>query len=416
MKIAILTIGDEICIGQITNTNASWIASACTSIGAQVTIHSTIGDTSKELVDELHRLQSLVDCIIITGGLGPTHDDKTKETLKNYFNDSYILHEPTLNLLQERANLRGIELTQRNQDQALVPSSCTVLLNTRGTAPGMLFEQDGISYISLPGVPLEMKGLMNDFVLPNINEKLQSFQGNRAYYRTLLTKGIPESNLADLIGDPHHFLQSNDSLAFLPSYQGVRLRLGTKADEKVQGQFRLEQLSNILYEKVGSYIFGEGDGSLLTETVKLLNHHNCTIGVVESCTGGTLGEALTSLQGSSSYFMGGLLTYSNELKISLAHVSPTTIEKHGAVSEKVAEEMAMGGLKVLNTSYCLSITGIAGPGGGTPEKPVGTVWVGLASKNTVITRKFVFGADREMNRERSVSAAIGMLYDALQAL
>lgn len=413
MKIAILTIGDELCIGQIINTNAAWMAQACTEIGGFIYRHITIQDGIDVLLDELNILKKECDCIIISGGLGPTHDDKTKETLLAYFNDTLILHEPTLEALRERARLRGLPLNQRNMDQALVPSTCTVLENPRGTAPGMLFHIDDVIYISLPGVPSEMKGIMEDHVLPYLRNAIEQEYGKTPYYHTILTKGIPESALADLIGDPSEFLQVDESLAYLPSYQGVRLRLGILSIKPDLAQSRLNELQSIIQSKAGDYIYGFGNASLLSVTTDLLLQKHCTISVVESCTGGMLGAEFTKQSGSSAYFMGGFQTYSNALKVQLAHVSPITLEQCGAVSKEVAEEMAIGGRTVLQTTYCLSITGIAGPDGGTPEKPVGTVWIALASEHEVIAKRFNFGNDRAINRERSVMQAIAMLHDAL---
>ena len=413
MKIALLTIGDELCIGQIINTNAAWLAQACTDIGAQVQRHITIGDSSDALLNELQILSHEFDCIIMSGGLGPTHDDKTKETLVTYFNDTLILDEATLHNLKERARLRGLPLNQRNMDQALLPSQCTILENPRGTAPGMLFEKDNVMYVSLPGVPSELKGIMNDHVLPRLRSLIEEEHGKKPFFRTILTKGIPESALADLIGDPAEFLNEDDSLAFLPSYQGVRLRIGVLHSEQLAAQKRLDELQTLLIEKVGEYVFGYGNDTLLSVTVDMLKSRKQTISVVESCTGGLLGSAFTQSSGSSSYFMGGFLTYSNDLKMRLANVSQETLQTFGAVSKEVAEEMAIGGRSALGTDFCISITGIAGPEGGTEEKPVGTVWIALASASSIMAKRFSFGGDRSINRERSVAQAIGMLYDSL---
>ncbi|MBM4150247.1 MAG: competence/damage-inducible protein A [Ignavibacteria bacterium] len=412
MNIAILTIGDELCIGQIINTNAAWLAQSCTDIGAHVHRHITIGDSTTALLNELHVLSKEVDCIIMSGGLGPTHDDKTKETLVSYFNDTLILDEETLHNLKARARLRGLPLNQRNIDQAMLPSQCRILSNPRGSAPGMLFQKDVI-YVSLPGVPSELKGIMNDHVLPLLRSEIEKESGNKPFFRTILTKGIPESALADLIGDPTAFLKDDDSLAFLPSYHGVRLRIGVLNAEPHTAQHRLDELQTLLIDKVGEYVFGYGNDTLLSVTTELLKQQQKTISVVESCTGGMLGSAFTQQSGSSSYFIGGFLTYSNELKMVLADVSEQSLTQFGAVSKEVAEEMAKGGRQRLQTDYCISITGIAGPEGGSEEKPIGTVWIALASEKQIIAKRFNFGNDRAINRERSVAQAIAMLYDDL---
>lgn len=414
MNIALITIGDEICIGQIINSNAAWLGHACTDIGANVKRHVTIGDSKEELLKELHQLSREVDCIIMSGGLGPTHDDKTKDTLVTFFNDTLILDEPTLHSLKVRARLRGLPLNQRNKDQALLPSQCKILANPRGTAPGMMFEKDDVIYVSLPGVPSELKGIMTDHVLPSLRSHIEKESGKKPFFHTLLTKGIPESALADIIGEPEIFLKQDESLAFLPSYHGVRLRIGVMHEEKENAEIRLKELEHLLTEKVGEYVFGSGNESLLSVTTDILKHRGKTISVVESCTGGLLGAAFSQQSGSSAYFMGGFLTYSNALKMQLAHVSKASLEQYGAVSKEVAEEMAIGGRSALNTDFCISITGIAGPEGGSDEKPVGTVWIALADDSHVIAKRFSFGGDRSINRERSVAQAIAMLYDVLQ--
>lgn len=413
MNIAVLTIGDELCIGQIINLNAAWIASACTHIGGIITCHSTINDKPKSLIQELDRLRSFNSFIIITGGLGPTHDDSTKSTLASYFQDTFIEHNDTLLYLQERAKARGIPLSERNREQAMVPTHCTVLLNTRGTAPGLLFKQDACSFIALPGVPAEMKGIMNDHVLPLLIQESVATTSLKPWYRTLITKGITESNLADRIGNPSHFLCEGESLAFLPSLYGVRLRLGVLYSEHSDAQNRLDELEHILIEKAGSYIFAKGDETLLSKTVDLLIKTGKTLGLVESCTGGKLGAVCTELPGSSAFFKGGFLTYSNDLKVSLVHVKQSTLDTYGSVSEQTSKEMAEGGRHILNTDFCISITGIAGPDGGSKIKPVGLVWIGLSSVNRTFAKQYIFGLDREMNRDRFVSAALSVLYDEM---
>ena len=416
MNIALLTIGDELCIGQIVNTNASWIADRCTQIGASISCHSTIRDNPVDIIHELDRLRINNSIIIITGGLGPTHDDSTKSTLCSYFHDTLIEHQETLLYLQERYKSRDIVLSERNREQAFVPSSCTVLKNPRGTAPGLLFTQKDCTFIALPGVPSEMKGIMQEYVIPIIQDHFLKEESVKPFYRTLITKGIPESTLADLIGNPDEFLEMQETLAFLPSFQGVRLRLGVSHHNAELAIQRLDVLEHILINKAGIYIYAKDQENLLSKTIENLLIHKKSLSVVESCTGGKLGSLCTELPGSSVFFKGGFITYSNELKEKLVHVRHDTLLEFGAVSEQTAIEMAIGGRNILDTDYCISITGIAGPDGGTNDKPVGLVWIGLSSKNRTFAKKHIFGTDRDMNRERSVYAALSMLYDELHQL
>lgn len=416
MNIALLTIGDELCIGQIVNTNASWIADRCTQIGASISCHSTIRDNPVDIIHELDRLRINNSMIIITGGLGPTHDDSTKSTLCSYFHDTLIEHQETLLYLQERYKSRDIVLSERNREQAFVPSSCTVLKNPRGTAPGLLFTQKDCTFIALPGVPSEMKGIMQEYVIPIIQDHFLKEKSLKPFYRTLITKGIPESTLADLIGNPDEFLEMQETLAFLPSFQGVRLRLGVYHHNAEHAIQRLDVLEQILMNKAGIYIYAKDQENLLSKTIENLLIHKKSLSVVESCTGGKLGSLCTELPGSSVFFKGGFITYSNELKEKLVHVRHDTLLEFGAVSEQTAIEMAIGGRNILDTDYCISITGIAGPDGGTNDKPVGLVWIGLSSKNRTFAKKHIFGTDRDMNRERSVYAALSMLYDELHQL
>ncbi len=415
LNISLLTIGDEICIGQIVNTNAARISDQLTGIGVQVLVHSTIRDDKDMMMAEIHRLLKFSDILIITGGLGPTHDDITKTTLLDYFNDHLETHEPTLKYLKDFFAKRGYELTERNRSQADLPSKCKPLENRVGTAPGMMFEKDGKYVYSLPGVPNEMEYIVNNSVLPFIDEILKKQNHNVVLYKMLYTAGIPESILAEKIGDPKEFIETG-SLAFLPSYHGVRLRLGIEADNIEDGRKMLDNLENKLKEKAGKYIIGEGDEDLAFSTAKMLKENKKTVSVAESCTGGLLGGAFTDIAGSSEYFEGGIITYSNEAKIEILGVDRETIVDHGAVSEQTAKEMAKCVREKFGTDYGISITGIAGPEGGTKDKPVGTVWLGLADGNGSISKRYVFGEDRDMNRQRSVGTALNMLLKKLKGL
>jgi nicotinamide-nucleotide amidase len=412
-KVSLLTIGDEICIGQIINTNAAWMANVCTSLGCSVDQHSSVRDEPGIMKSELQRLLSVSDMVLMTGGLGPTHDDMTKPVLLDFFDDKLILHEDSLKQVEQIFIRRGMTITDRNRQQAYLPSKCVPLSNEVGTAPGMLFETNGKYIISMPGVPNEMKFIMDNHVLPMIQRILAEKKYDVLAYKNLLTAGIPESMLADLIGDPYEFLDGG-TLAFLPSYQGVRLRIGYSSSSLESAMEKISVIEQIIRERAGKYIYGIGEDNLSAAIGKILKEKGKTVSVAESCTGGMLGGSITDIPGSSDYFTGGVIVYSNEAKIRFLSVSPDTIERFGAVSPETASEMAEGVRKKFNTDYGISVTGIAGPDGGTDDKPVGLVWIGLSGNKSTTTHKFIFGRDRKVNRERSVGMALTLLLDELR--
>ncbi len=412
-KISVLTIGDEICIGQIINTNASWISGQCTSAGAKVLLHSSIGDNLDMITSELGRLGDISDMVIITGGLGPTEDDITKSALCRFFSDHLELHEPTCNYLTESFKIRGRTFSDSNRSQAMLPSSCTALSNSVGTAPGMLFKREGRIFISLPGVPSEVKAIMNSHVVGIISKEIKKNKHKVVLYKTLLTSGMPESALAEKIGLSGQFPESA-TLAYLPSYSGVRLRIGVESGNADKAQLILYDMESKLRQRIGEYIYGEGSDSLENAVGRILVEQCKTIAVAESCTAGLLGKTITNSPGSSSYFRGGLIAYSNEIKIREVGVNQQTIIEHGAVSKDTAIELANNIRDKFDTDLGISITGIAGPGGGTAEKPVGTIWIGLSDKNGTQAKKYVFGKHRNMNRELAVTYALSWLHSHLR--
>jgi len=412
-NVSILTIGDEICIGQVVNNNASWIAAQCTQLGAKVHMHSTIGDEKDAMKLEIARLLKSSDFVITTGGLGPTHDDITKLVLADYFGDELAFHEATLNYLTENYKKRGIAMLERNRQMALIPKSARVLPNRIGSAPGLLFEQDGKFLVALPGVPAEMRYIMTDSVLPMIQELMIEKKSDILLYKTIQTANIAESVLAERLGEPDEFLGKGNTLAFLPSYRGLRLRIGVASQDFESAQIELSRIEKHIRDKAEKYIFAVGDETITGKIAQLMLEKNKTISVAESCTGGMLGGELTAIAGSSSYFSGGAIVYSNEAKINILDVNPETIEKHGAVSSETACELAKNVRVKFNTDFGISITGIAGPGGGTSEKPVGTTYIGLADAESVYAEKFVFTDDRIINREIAVGRALGMIYQKL---
>lgn len=414
LKLSLLTIGDEILIGQIINSNASWIARECTKLGIKVCLHSVVGDEREIMLSELDRLLFNTDVVVITGGLGPTHDDITKPVLCEYFNDNLVRNESVLKLVEELLAERGINVTERNRQQADVPSKARILHNAHGTAPGLMFDIMDKIVVAMPGVPNEMKYIMQTSVLPYLESVLIEKKEEIVLYKVLQTAGIPESKLADMLGDVNEFLEGG-TLAFLPSYKGVRLRIGVDGINLEKSREKLTKVESHIYQKVGRYIFGENDDSLSSVVGRLLSSRGKTCSVAESCTGGLLGGEITSIPGSSAYFSGGVIAYSNDSKIKILGVNKDTIDKHGAVSEETAKQLAENVRRHFKTDYGISITGIAGPGGESPGKPVGTVWIALADKNNVLSKKYVLSKDREINRDRAVGSALAMLYARLKS-
>lgn len=414
MKVALLTIGDEILIGQIVNTNSAWIAKRLTAIGAAVVEHVSCGDVDDEIIAGLQRLKLSADAILITGGLGPTHDDRTKDVLCEWIGDTLIEHTETLSALHEMMSRRGAQLSVRNRAQALVPSTCTVIANPIGTAPGMMFELETLLVVSMPGVPAEMQRMMNDVVLPLISTRVNEEGGDVREYRTLVTTGIAEAALADRLEPLDEVTQKGTTIAFLPNTSGVRIRIGVLGVSAGDRFSALDAAERLIRERAGDgIVVASEDVPLAAEVLRRLISSGHTISVAESCTGGALGASLTAVSGSSAAFVGGFLTYSNEAKVLLLGVDPQDLDLHGAVSEEVVRAMALGARQALQTTWALSISGIAGPTGGSKAKPIGTVWIGLAGPNGVRARRYTFGTDRLINRERSVAAALGVLLKEL---
>lgn len=412
MNVALLTIGDELLIGQVVNTNASWISARVTEIGGTVVTHVTCADDATVMLAELDRLSAVADVLLLTGGLGPTHDDITKDVLASWYDDHLVEHAPTVERLTTFMALRGRTLSERNRAQAMLPSTCTVLDNPLGTAPGMLFERNDRIVVSMPGVPAEMRDLMTTSVLPRLARWMETHPAASRSYRTLHTTGVPEATLADMIGDVSVVLGTS-TLAFLPNAAGVRLRLGALAVTAAEREAELDRLEDFLRSRIGRHVVGTGDMTLAHATGDRLLRAGATLAVAESCTGGMLGASCTDVAGSSRWFMGGVISYDNAVKMNLLGVTADDLAAHGAVSEVVARQMASGVRSLLHTSYGIGITGIAGPDGGTPEKPVGTVWIGIATPTTVEARRFLFGTDRTMNRQRAVAAALAMVMEAV---
>lgn len=415
MKLSILTIGDEILIGQVVNTNSAWIANELTKIGVRTIHHSVINDEAEIIKSEMHRLLSISDIVISTGGLGPTKDDITKEAIAEYFGDTLIRSEKVYTKVKSFFEDRGLKMLKRNEDQAMIPSRCKVLNNSVGTAPGMLFDDDGRIYIALPGVPSEMKAIISEEIIPIIKDKVNAENTEAVIYKTLQTAGLPESFLAEKIEDIE--IPEKASLAYLPNYKGVRLRIGAFANNIADAKLEISKIKNQIESRIGSYIFGEDDDKLSAKIGELLKAKRKTISVAESCTGGMLGAEFTSNAGSSDYFVGGTIAYSNQVKINELKVTKDIIDNFGAVSSECAEAMAKGCREKFGTDYAISITGIAGPDGGTEEKPVGLVYVGISDENGTYSIKLdIPSKKRDVIRERTIGMALLEIYKSVKGL
>ena len=401
----LISIGDELLIGQTINTNAAWLGQGLSILGVRVRWVSTISDGEKDIVDAFDLAFQRADLIIVTGGLGPTKDDITKHTLVKYFDTRLVVNQDVLNKVESFFIKRGREILEVNRLQAALPESCEVLMNNHGTASGVWFEKNGKVLLSMPGVPYEMKGIMNDFGF----EKIKSFFNVKGlYHKTLLTTGIGESFLAKELYDWENRLDADGlSLAYLPSPGMVKLRvssyIGMADKDKVEGYLNEVKL------RFPEYVYGWGDETLAKVISDLALKFGLKLGTVESCTGGGVANEIVSIPGSSVYFEGGIVTYSYDLKTKLAFVKPETLEKFGAVSEETVMEMALGGKNVLGVDYCVSISGIAGPDGGTEDKPVGTVWMAISYNGGVVTKKIKLGDNRERNIQMTIFAALNFL-------
>lgn len=403
----IITIGDEILIGQIVDTNSAWMATQLNAINVKVEQITSISDTPDHLVSALNDARKRADVVLITGGLGPTKDDRTKKVLCEYFDSKMVLHQATLDHIVEFFRMRNMPVIgQLNHDQAMVPDNCQVLFNPQGTAPGMWFEQNETVFVSMPGVPYEMKDIMSLHVLP----RLAKINGAGAiYHKTVLTIGIPESKLAEKLDQWEDALPDNIHLAYLPNPGQIRLRFSAfgqyEADLAEQVNQQIEKLKLIIPDA----IFGYNDDTLAGVVGKLLLLKQKSMATAESCTGGFVAHNITSESGSSRWFKGSIVAYANEAKVNILGVDQQIIDDYGAVSEQVVCQMAQGARKVLDADYAVATSGIAGPDGGTVEKPVGMVWVAVATPEGVFAQKFNFTRNRERNIIRASQMALDML-------
>ena len=402
----IVTIGDELLIGQVIDTNSSWMAQRLNEIGIAVKKRIAIGDSFDEITAMLNDECGNVDVVLITGGLGPTSDDVTKEVMCRYFNGKMIVDTLALQNVKDLfEKIYRRPVSESNLAQAEVPDVCTVIQNGRGSSPGMIFLKDDTIFICMPGVPYEMQGIMNE-VIPYLQ---QQYNLPVIIHRTILTAGAGETILAEMIKDFEYSLPRDIKLAYLPSYGMVRLRLSTSGFDKQITEEKINSRFLILKGLVKKYTVTDIDISMEQVLGELLIKKNKTIATAESCTGGAIASLITSVPGSSAYFEGSVISYSNSIKEKLLGVKKNTLDKFGAVSEETAIEMLKGLLKNLQTDYGIAVTGIMGPGGGSTEKPVGTVWIAVGNATKIETKKLHQRFDRRKNIEVTSAMALNMM-------
>lgn len=405
VKAKIITIGDELLLGQVVNTNASWLGEQLNTNGFQLISALTIGDGEKDILNALDACSD-VDIVFITGGLGPTADDITKPTLCKYFETELVINEEALENINEIFRLRGYQMSERNRLQAFIPQSCTYIPNRFGTAPCMWFEKNGTVYISMPGVPFEMKSIFKTELIERLKNHFKPTPYGR---RVIMTTGIGESFLADMIKDWEETLPEFMSLAYLPQYGMVRLRIDARHEDEdflnKSLDYQVEKLKGIIADN----IFACDDKPISEVIVEILKEKRLTLATAESCTGGSIAKMITAVPGCSAIFKGSVVAYATEVKERILNVSHNDIEQHTVVSQEVAEQMAIGARNIMNTDYALSTTGIAGPDGGSEDNPVGTVWIALATPKGVISERYNFGKDRINNIERCCITALEML-------
>lgn len=409
MNAEIITIGDELLIGQVLDTNSAWMAQRLNEAGVRVSHKQTVGDVPGQMATAIQTALQRSDLVLVTGGLGPTKDDKTREVLCQLYGCGLVVDTATLQRMDAYFTARGRTLSETNRDQANVPEKCTPIPNHHGTAPGMWFEENGHILVSMPGVPYEMKAMMDEYVVPQLRQR---FALPEVIHHTLTTMGIPESHLSDLISSWEKALPAQFTLAYLPAPGLVRLRLSCYGAHTKDESLMLQLLDG-LAEIVQPYLFSRGDVTPEQAIGESLRLRHQTLSVAESCTGGYVSHLITSVPGSSIWYMGSSISYDNEVKSTFLGVDARVIQTKGAVSEEVARAMAEGIRAKLKTTWSLATTGVAGPGGGTPEKPVGTVWIALSGPFGTQAKLFRFGDNRLRNIQMTAMMAFKMLHDAI---
>ena len=406
MQAEIITIGDEILIGQIVDTNSAWMSKELNAIGISVNRITSISDTKEAIVNSVEEAMSRVDLILMTGGLGPTNDDITKKTLSDYFACELVQDDQLYGKIEERLARYKIGMNAFNREQALIPHGARIIPNHFGTAPCMWFSRENKHVISMPGVPFEMKNIMQTELLTRLSSE---FHCPHVLHQTVMVQGLGESVLAEMLQDWEANLPSVVKLAYLPSPGVVRLRMSLVGDDEAELKAIIKQQLEALKAILGERIFAFDDEKIEQVIANLLLDKKKTVSTAESCTGGNMAHMLTAMAGSSAYFKGAVVAYSNEVKANVLGVNPNDLEGFGAVSQQVVEQMATGACKVIGSDYAIATSGIAGPDGGTDEKPVGTVWIAVASAEKVISEKFVFSKERGRNIRMASQAGFNML-------
>lgn len=410
-KVEIITIGDEILIGQIVDTNSAWMAVELNKAGFEIAQITTVHDVKEQIIEALELALVRADIVLFTGGIGPTNDDITKQTLCSYFNTQLVFDELVLkNIEQLFSNRPHLTINELTRAQAMVPENCTVIQNLVGTAPITWFDKDKKVIVSMPGVPYEMKNIMSTEIIPRLQNQ---FKTPTLLHKTVQVYGFGESALAIHIADWENELPTNIKLAYLPNSGIVKLRLSGMSDNLLELEFSMNQQINKLHHILGDTIVAFEDISMEALVAKLLISQNKTIATAESCTGGYLSHLFTSIPGSSNFFKGSVVAYSNEVKSNILRVSASDIESEGAVSRIVVEQMAQNVRKLLKTDFGIATSGIAGPSGGTTDKPVGTIWIAVSSDTALVSHEYHFGLLREQNIIRSAQAALLILKEQL---
>jgi len=406
MKVHLITVGDEILIGQIIDTNSSWMARQLNLAGARIVGISSVGDREEDIEQVLEAALSQADAVLMTGGLGPTKDDITKKTLAHFFGVELEFHQPTYERIVRFFERLGKNTTEAHRQQCFMPANAALLLNKMGTAPGMWFVHQGKVVVSMPGVPYEMEYLMENDVIPQLK---RFFPGLPIAHRTILTAGEGESRIAEQLQDLEDELPPHIKLAYLPNLGQVRLRLtGSQPDEEALGR-ELDFYARKIRETLDPLVFGFETDSLEAAVGRLLQEQGKMLVTAESCTGGYLAHLVTSVPGASNYFKGSIIAYSNEVKMKQLKVSPQTLETYGAVSEQTVAEMVKGAVGLFEADVAIAVSGIAGPAGGSPEKPVGTIWMAVGDGETILTRRIYAGKDRLKNIEYSAAHALNFV-------
>ncbi len=410
MKAEIISIGDEILIGQVVNTNSAWLGEELTRIGIEVGRIMVTADRREDIKEALKESGERAGLVIVTGGIGPTKDDITKATLAEYFGSRLVHNEEALEHIKKLLKGR-VDMNELNVGQAMLPNNCLLIPNHYGTAAGMWFEKEGTQYISLPGVPYEMEAMMSGFVLPRLKEQ---FDLPVIVHKTILVQGIAESRLATMLEEYEQTLPPGVKLAYLPSPGRVRLRISSAGkDGKAVETVVKDQVERLIPYIPQGQIYGYGEEEMEKLIAELLKQQKATLALAESCTGGTIAQMITSVPGSSAYFLGSVVAYSNKIKEEVLGVNPDTIKKHGAVSREVVEQMAKGARKQFGADYSIATSGIAGPTGGSPEKPVGTTWIAVASDNKTESAVFRLGDHRGRNIRKASLTGLNMLRNLL---